>query len=89
MGFRLYMSRTPFTAEELKKARLNKHMQENNTAGGFHVLHFIESEMRRSNGEGFGPCCYDIRKRVALLSPVWTKFTSARKASTAGTVCCF
>ena len=69
------------TAEELKKYRKNKHMEDRNTACGYHVLHFIETEMRRSLGEGEWPCCYNVGKRVRLLQGIWRKFRRPKPAT--------
>ncbi len=63
----------PMTAAELRTTRQNSAMQGNSTSCGFHVLHFIETEMRRSMGEGVWPASYDVAKRVQLLSPLWAK----------------
>ena len=70
------------TAEELKNTRCNKHMEDNKTACGYHVLHFIETEMRRSLGEGEWPCCYDIQRRVELLQGIWRKFRRPKPVAT-------
>jgi Ulp1 family protease len=66
----------PMTAAELRKSRHNRVVQPNCTACGFYVLHFIETEMRRSRGEGQWPASFDIKKRSQLLTPIWTKFRS-------------
>ena len=67
------------TAEELKNTRSSKHMEDNKTACGYHVLHFIETEMRRSLGEGEWPCCYDVQRRVELLQSIWNIFKEQKK----------
>ena len=69
------------TAEELKNTRSNKHMADNTTACGYHVLHFIETEMRRSLGEGEWPCCYNVGRRVRLLQGIWRKFRRPKPAT--------
>ena len=57
-------------------------MADNKTACGYHVLHFIEIEMRRSLGEGEWPCRYDVGKRVRLLQAIWRKFRRPKSVAT-------
>ena len=69
------------TAEELRNTRINKHLEDNKTACGYHVLHFIETEMRRSLGEGEWPCRFDVGRRVRLLQGIWRKFRRPKPAT--------
>ena len=65
---------SPMTAAELRTSRENRILQNNGTACGFFVLHFIETEMRRARGEGRWPMTLDVTKRADVLAPVWNKF---------------
>ena len=62
------------TGEEIANSRANSIRQDNGTACGFFVLHFVETEMRRACGEGHLPITYDVDKRVQLLEVFCGKF---------------
>lgn len=62
------------TGEEIAKSRANSIRQDNGTACGFFVLHFVETEMRRASGEGHWPIIYDVDKRAQLLEAFCSRF---------------
>jgi hypothetical protein len=67
---------TAMTAEDLRSARANRTTQTDATSCGWHVLHFIETEMRRFRGEGQWSFVFDLGQRVGQLRRILARFQS-------------